>query len=183
MDIKVSIIVPVYNSEKYLDKCITSILRQTFEDFELILIDDGSSDKSALICDAYAKGDQRITAIHIPNGGVSNARNQGMDMARGEYMAFVDSDDYIDETYIKELYKNITETGSQLALCPVYFLSEDGMYRMGAAKTSLDFNDMDKELFLELNNKFLLYAPYNKLFVLDIIRKNCLRFDRSISYQ
>lgn len=182
MDVKVSIIVPVYNSEKYLDKCITSILRQTFQDFELILIDDGSSDKSGLICDAYARGDERVIAVHIPNGGVSNARNTGIEISKGAYISFIDSDDYIGENYMEEFYESITESGAQLALCPVYYISQESMYRKGVEEASIDFNDIDEELFLEINSKYLLYAPYNKLYVSDIIRKNRLRFDRSISY-
>ena len=90
-----SIIVPVYNVEKYLARCIDSILAQTFTDFELILVDDGSTDNSGEICDEYAGKDPRIIVIHKENGGVSSARNHGLDIARGEYITFVDSDDQI----------------------------------------------------------------------------------------
>ncbi len=94
---KISVIVPVYNVEKYLSRCIDSILAQTFTDFELLLIDDGSPDSSGKICDEYAKKDGRIRVFHKPNGGVSSARNLGLDYARGEWIAFVDSDDWIHE--------------------------------------------------------------------------------------
>lgn len=89
----ISVIVPVYNSEKYLHRCIDSILTQTFSDFELLLVDDGSTDSSGAICDEYAKKDQRVRVFHKENGGVSSARNLGLDKARGEWIAFVDADD------------------------------------------------------------------------------------------
>ena len=103
---KISIIVPIYNVEKYLDKCIKSILNQSFEDFELILVNDGSTDSCGVICDKYKKLDGRITVIHKANGGLSSARNAGIDIARGEYIGFVDSDDYIHEKMYEILYNN-----------------------------------------------------------------------------
>ena len=96
---KISIIVPVYNVEQYLPRCIDSILNQSFADFELLLIDDGSKDKSGAICDEYAAKDSRITVFHKKNGGVSSARNVGLDNARGEWLAFIDGDDDITEGY------------------------------------------------------------------------------------
>ena len=91
----VSIIVPVYNVEKYLKRCVDSILAQTFIDYELILVDDGSSDSSDIICDEYAAKFDKIYVIHQKNGGLSAARNAGMSIARGEYFLFCDSDDYV----------------------------------------------------------------------------------------
>ena len=97
---KVSIIVPVYNTEKYLARCIDSILAQTFTDFELILVNDGSKDNSGKICDEYAQKDSRIVVIHKENGGVSSARNKGIDVAQGEWISFVDSDDWISSDFL-----------------------------------------------------------------------------------
>ena len=102
----ISIIVPVYNAEKYLRRCIDSILSQSFTDFELILIDDGSTDLSPQICDEYASRDNRIKLIYKKNAGVSAARNDGLDIAQGEFITFVDSDDWVDERYLECLYKN-----------------------------------------------------------------------------
>lgn len=99
----ISVIVPVYNVEKYLDKCIQSILNQTYRDFELILVDDGSTDRSGEMCDQYAIKDERLRVIHKENGGQSEARNYGVSYARGEFIAFVDSDDYIHERYLEIL--------------------------------------------------------------------------------
>lgn len=101
---KISVIVPVYNAEKYLHRCIDSILSQTFTDFELLLIDDGSKDKSGAICDEYALKDSRVRVFHKENGGVSSARNVGLDNACGEWISFVDSDDWIALGYLKNLY-------------------------------------------------------------------------------
>ena len=112
---EISIIVPVYKVEKYLDKCVQSILAQTFQDFELILVDDGSPDKSGEMCDTYAKTDQRITVIHQENGGLSAARNAGIEIAKGRYLGFVDSDDYIIEDMYELLYNNIKKEDADLA--------------------------------------------------------------------
>ena len=97
---EVSIIVPVYQVEKYIRQCVDSILAQTFTDFELILVDDGSKDQSGQICDEYARMDTRVKVIHKENGGLSDARNTGMDQASGKYFMFVDSDDYIAPTML-----------------------------------------------------------------------------------
>ena len=94
---KISVIVPVYKAEAYLHRCVDSILAQTFQDFEVLLIDDGSPDRSGEICDEYARKDKRVRVFHKENGGVSSARNMGLDNARGEYVCFVDSDDWLDE--------------------------------------------------------------------------------------
>ena len=109
MNVKVSVIVPVYNVEKYLNCCLDSILTQSFTDFELLLIDDGSTDSSGKICDDYAKRDSRIRVFHKENGGVSAARNLGLDNARGEWIAFVDSDDSISECFLKNMIKYATD--------------------------------------------------------------------------
>lgn len=99
----VSIIIPVYNTEKYVSRCIQSILAQTYSNFELILVDDGSQDRAGEICDSYTAQDRRIHCIHIPNGGVSNARNIGMQEASGRFVVFVDSDDWVKPEHIKNM--------------------------------------------------------------------------------
>lgn len=99
----ISVIVPVYNTEKYLGECVQSILNQIFTDFELLLIDDGSTDQSGAICDTYALQDKRVKVFHKENGGVSSARNMGLDEARGEWIVFVDSDDWVANSYFSEL--------------------------------------------------------------------------------
>ena len=103
----ISVIVPVYNTEKYLPRCIESVLAQTFVDWEMLLIDDGSTDASGSICDEYAAKDERIRVFHKENGGVSSARNLGLDNAQGEWITFVDSDDWIEENFLKSFDGNL----------------------------------------------------------------------------
>lgn len=125
---ELSIIVPVYKVEKYLPRCIDSILAQTFGDFELILIDDGSPDGCGRICDEYAQKDKRIVAIHQKNMGVSAARNAGLDIARGRYIGFVDSDDWIEPQMYEVMMDAIRENGADMAVCGVRYADEDGKF-------------------------------------------------------
>lgn len=125
---ELSIIVPVYKVEKYLPRCIDSILAQTFGDFELILIDDGSPDGCGRICDEYAKKDKRIVVIHQKNMGVSAARNAGLDIARGRYIGFVDSDDWIEPQMYEVMMDAIRENGADMAVCGVRYADEDGKF-------------------------------------------------------
>lgn len=115
IDDLVSIIVPVYNVEKYLKKCLDSIINQTYKNIEILLVDDGSTDNSGIICDEYAKKDPRITVIHKENAGLSEARNTGLDYARGKYISFIDSDDYIEEGMIFYLYHDCKDNNCQIA--------------------------------------------------------------------
>lgn len=125
---KLSIIVPVYNVEAYLPRCVDSILAQTFTDFELILVDDGSPDGCPAICDEYAKKDRRIRVIHKANGGLSDARNAALDIARGEYIGFVDSDDFIHPQMYEILYKVCIKERADIAQCN-YAEFEDNLPR------------------------------------------------------
>lgn len=123
---RISIIVPVYNPGKYLRECIDSILAQTFSDFELILIDDGSTDSSPAICDNYATRDSRIHVIHQPNSGVSAARNAGLDSARGEWISFIDSDDTINPKMLETLLNSAINEKADIVMCDLYFEYENG---------------------------------------------------------
>ena len=123
---KVSIIVPVYKVERYLDKCISSIVNQTYTNLEIILVDDGSPDQCPQMCDAWAEKDARIRVIHKKNGGLSDARNAGMAVATGELMTFVDSDDWITPDLYTHLYRRLTEDHSDISACGVQMVWEDG---------------------------------------------------------
>lgn len=112
---KISVIVPIYKVEKYLNQCIDSILKQTFEDFELILVDDGSPDNSGAICDEYAAIDKRVVCIHKENGGLSSARNAGIEIARGEYIVFIDSDDFIASNMLDVIYGNMVNYSADIS--------------------------------------------------------------------
>lgn len=117
MEVKVSIIVPVYKVEQYLERCIKSILNQTYSKYEIILVDDGSPDRCPHMCDEYAKQYESIKVIHKENGGLSSARLAGFDVAQGEYIMFIDSDDYIDEYMVEKLVGAIEEQRADLAIC------------------------------------------------------------------
>ncbi len=113
----VSVIVPIYNAEKYLRRCVGSVLSQTLEDFEIILVDDGSMDGSAAICDEYAKQDSRVRVLHKSNGGVASARQAGIDMATGTYSIHVDSDDWVEPTMLEEMYGRAVAESADMVIC------------------------------------------------------------------
>ena len=127
----ISIIIPVFNVEEYIDECMQSVVTQTYRNLEIILVDDGSKDRSGEICDAWEKRDERVIVIHKENGGLSSARNSALDIFKGEYLCFVDGDDTIDEKYVELLYENIKDNDSQMCLCRYYrhdFHSSDYIY-------------------------------------------------------
>lgn len=117
---KVDIIVPVYNIEKYIDKCIRSLIKQSLDDVRIILVNDGSSDKSGEICDFYADKYEKIIVIHKENGGLSSARNAGLDICNAEYVGFVDGDDYVDDTMFESLYRNAKKYNADVSCCMMY---------------------------------------------------------------
>lgn len=123
---QISIIIPIYNVERYLRQCIDSILAQTFTDFELLLIDDGSPDGCPAICDEYAEKDARIRVFHKQNGGVTSARNKGLNNANGNWIIYIDGDDWIEPTYVEELYNAAINNEADIAICAFRFVYEDG---------------------------------------------------------
>ena len=126
---KITVIVPVYNVENYLNKCLDSLINQTYKNLEIIVINDGSIDNSGEICQEYAQKDNRIVYIEKENGGQSEARNMGLDRMTGSYVAFVDSDDWVELDYVEILYKKITEYQADIAVGNYYSFNEsEGMY-------------------------------------------------------
>lgn len=122
----ISVIIPIYNVEKYLEQCLNSVLSQTYSLLEIILVDDGTLDQSGVICDSFAERDTRIRVIHKKNGGLSDARNAGIDVATGEWIVFVDADDFIHPQMIELLYRSVLKSNSQLAWCKIKEVPEDG---------------------------------------------------------
>ena len=181
---EISVIVPVYNAEKYLPSCVDSILGQTFSDFELFLVDDGSTDSSGEVCDRYSERDLRIRVIHQQNAGVSKARNCGLDAARGEYIVFVDADDRVRPNYLSDLIIASRRLGIDqqrtLVLSDYQPFSDDGIEgRSFPEPFSMDFKmkqGMTAEHFRELIFQFRLFPPYCKLYRRDIIEMNHIRF-------
>ncbi len=125
-DARISVIVPVYNVSSWLDRCIASIVNQTYKNLEIILVDDGSNDGSHRICDDWKSKDSRIIVIHKTNGGLSSARNTGLDTASGDFIGFVDGDDYIDSNMYEHLLGAITESEAQVAICDICRANDDG---------------------------------------------------------
>ena len=119
-NIKVSVIVPVYKSEVYLERCVDSLLAQTFRDFEILLIDDGSPDRSGEICDMYTRKDDRVRVFHQKNSGVSMARQKGLDEARGEYVIHADPDDWVEPDMLEQLYAKAKEENADMVICDYY---------------------------------------------------------------
>lgn len=167
MDKLISIIVPVYNVEKYLEECIDSILNQTYKNLEIILVDDGSTDKSGIICEDYAKIDSRIKVIHKKNGGLSDARNVGIDKALGEFIIFVDSDDYIDKDMCQILINYVCEYNVDIVSCnfkKVFDnnIEEDNITYFKEKIKILTKEEVLKEYFLTLAPE--IFATWNKLY-------------------
>ena len=124
----ISVIVPIYKVEKYLDRCVESIVNQTFSDIEIILVDDGSPDNCGKMCDEWAKKDARIKAFHKENGGLSDARNFGIEHSTAEFLIFIDSDDFIEPQMLEVLYGLITEHGADVAVCGLYNCYKSGRF-------------------------------------------------------
>lgn len=167
MTIEISIIVPVYNLEDYLPKCIDSVLMQTFTNFELILVNDGSTDNSGEICNEYAKNDHRIKVVHKANGGVASSRNTGLEVAKGKYIGFVDNDDYINQYMFEMLYNNAIIHSADIVVCG-YMDVDEGQYENTKVLHSnyqiKHFNNIEalNELYTINNVTFLV--PWNKLY-------------------
>lgn len=181
---KISVIVPVYKVEKYLSRCIDSILAQTFKDFELILIDDGSPDGSGKICDEYAESDSRIIVIHQENSGVSAARNAGLKIAQGEYITFIDSDDWVDSDYLSFLYQLAVDNNADIACCTLLGIDENED-NFEIIKLTDNFNE-EKNISLsngnfEIGKWYSFAAPFCKLIKKVIIDDNKLQFDKSLT--
>lgn len=175
---EVSVIVPVYKAEQVLRRCINSILRQTFPDFELILVDDGSPDQCGEICDEYSGKDTRICVIHQKNRGVSSARNAGLRQATGSYIMFVDSDDYVDKDFIFQLYSN----KSDLSICGLQARDQKEKILYVNQYEPQYFEGRNNIPFADLYRNQLLYSPWSKLFRGDIIRENQLQFPVGITW-
>lgn len=180
----ISVIVPVYNVEKVLYHCIDSILNQIFNDFELILVDDGSTDNSGRICDEYAGKDTRAKVIHKQNGGVSSARNAGIEAAKGEYICFVDSDDYLESNYLKELVETKKKYPDFDNVWCGFQTVED--YNGKNKEAVIAKNDTGNSCYslediMILHERWLDASPCNKLFNKRVVVNNNIKFPEDLS--
>lgn len=181
----ISVIVPIYNVEKFLDICIQSIVEQTYENLEIILIDDGSPDNSPYLCDKWSKSDKRITIVHQNNSGVSSARNTGIKHAKGEFITFVDGDDFLEKDALDKSLCKIIETGSQLCQWGYSIIKEDK--KIGGPDIYYRTSSKDKLYAATISyrqDEFQLgtyfRAVWGKLFVTSIIKDNNILFDKDL---
>lgn len=175
---KISVIVPVYNAEKYLKRCIESILSQTFIDFELLLIDDGSTDSSGEICNEYAQADDRIRVFHKTNEGVSSARQFGCDVAIGEYSIHVDSDDYIEPSTLGDMITEAKRRNTDVVVCDFYINYSHGKIKYKKQLVS----DKSKELLIDILTSRTFGALWNKLIRHSLYRIYGVQFVKGINY-
>ena len=173
----ISVIVPVYNVEKYLDKCVDSIVNQTYKNLEIILVDDGSPDNCPKMCDAWVEKDSRIKVIHKENGGVSSARNAGLKASCGEYIGFVDSDDFIQPDMFEQLLGAYDKESIELSACALF-------YNIESVRPDNDFvcsnEDTYKMLFDRKAYPYFEGYIWNKLYVAEIIKNNNIQFSTDI---
>lgn len=180
----ISVIVPVYNVEKVLYHCIDSILNQSFVDFEILLVNDGSTDNSGRICDKYAEKDTRVKVIHKQNGGVSSARNAGIEAAQGEYICFVDSDDYLESNYLKELietkkkYPDFDNVWCGFQTVEDYYNNNKKAYDV---ERDNDYSFSDLNSIMDLFEKWFVQMPWNKLYKTKTIVENSIVFPPELS--
>ena len=160
----VSIIIPVYNVEKYLKKCLDSVVNQTYNNLEIILVDDGSTDKSPEICDEYAEKDSRIVVVHKRNNNDSSARNVGLDIFKGEFVAFVDSDDYAESDYIEYLYNLLKDNKADISCCNYIEIDEYGNYKKVKNYENQIINGNKNCIKDIVNHENLTYTIWGKLF-------------------
>lgn len=166
----ISVILPIYNVKAFLPRCIESVCRQTYDNIEIILVDDGSSDGCNQICEEYAKRDSRIKVLHKANGGLSDARNKGAEIAQGQYITFIDSDDYVTDTYVEYLYSLITKYNSRMALCTHTVVFESGKEIVyGDGKDELLSSEvcMERMLYDDVINT----SAWAKLYETDMVKK------------
>ena len=173
---KISVIVPIYKAEKYLRKCIDSILAQTFTDFELLLIDDGSPDNSGKICDEYAEKDSRIRVFHKENGGVSSARNMGIESSKGIYTIHVDPDDWIETGMLMALFEKARTEDADMVICDFYHNKKDTEIYMKQQPSSLHHLTVLKELINKLHG-----SCWNKLIKKECYTKYNISFPKELS--
>lgn len=178
----VSIIVPVFNVENYLGDCIESILKQTYTFFELILVDDGSTDSSYKICEEYAATDKRIKLYKKENGGLSDARNYGLDHAKGKYVTFIDSDDYVENNFVEALYYSIQKNSSDIAVAAYRRVTDDGdiSYDIKPGEKSECWSNIDA-LILMLYQKIISISACSKLYSIELF--NEIRFPKGKLYE
>ena len=178
----ISIIIPVFKAESTIRRCVESVLKQSYIDYELLLVDDGSPDSSGQICDEYANMDSRVKVLHQSNGGVSAARNNGLKHAGGDYITFIDSDDWIESNYLQTLVELAEREHSDLVVCGIYrnFPLKQETYDI--VDSVFTIQTENARMFHRLIQSRLVFGPCNKLFKSDIITRHNVIFPAHIDY-
>lgn len=164
----ISVVIPVYNVEKYFKRCIDSVLKQTYQNIEIIIVDDGSKDSSGSLCDEYEKKDSRIAVFHKENGGLSSARNFGLEKALGRYICFIDSDDFIDENYITIMYNKMIKSDADICYCKSINFTDETKINLKVENEKtviIDKEEAIKQLLLKngLIKNYIPHALYKKV--------------------
>ncbi len=166
----ISIIVPVYNMEQYMERCVNSIINQTYSNLEIILVDDGSTDRSPAMCDEYALKDARIKVVHKANGGLSDARNAGLKVATGAYIGYVDSDDWVELSMYQKLYEACIENDAQVAVCRYAKAYQDRIERGGNGRVTAFDRDGILKVYLSDMDEYVVYnSVWSKLFAREVV--------------
>ncbi len=167
----ISVIIPVYNVEEYINECVDSVINQTYKNLEIILVDDGSTDNSSKICDEYAKLDKRIKSIHQQNQGAAEARNNGLKVSKGKYIAFIDSDDYVSNDFIYSLYNNLIKNKADISACGYCEYYNNGKINYKNFRNiKRKYNKMEALIFLNVLGYFDV-GPWNKLYKKELFDK------------
>lgn len=185
----ISIVIPVYNAEKYLEQCLNSVKNQTYKNFEVILVNDGSIDNSESICKEFVESDTRFRYYLKANGGASSARNLGLDNITGEYITFIDADDWVDENHLEVLINNIKENNSDMAVSSIKKFDNVSRFKFrvysNQEKYLLNYNKLNREEFLVILPKLIHASNSYKITVSKLFKKELVtdvRFDESIVY-
>ena len=171
----ISVIVPVYKAEKYLHRCVDSLLAQIFQNFEVLLVDDGSPDRAGAICDEYAKKDSRVRVFHKENGGVGSARNLGIEKSRGEWIAFLDSDDSYKTTFLSSLYKN--SFGVDSVACGFEIRLFNGIYYSTVQFPRIIMESKLDSIWCLLGELNAEHYIWNRIYKSEIIKRNHIQFE------
>lgn len=177
--VKISVIIPIYNMEEHVDKGLKRILEEDLTNIEVILVNDGSIDKSGQICEKYSKLNSMIKVLHKENGGAGSARNAGIDKANGEYIMFLDIDDIIEKNIFKKMYEEIKENNMDLVICNHNIIRENEMIRNAKNLEEsyvIEGGENCKRSYVDLLKKSLIQTPWDKIYKLDLIRRNSIRF-------
>lgn len=184
---KISVIIPVYNTAPYLERCMSSVLRQSLKELEIVLVDDESPDEAPMLCDKYAEMDSRVRVIHKRNGGLGFARNSGLEIATGEYVAFLDSDDYIALDYYEKMYRDATKNGADTCIAGYRLICQDGRdveYKNPKAGCVYSGGEVQESILPLLlgappeadNDVVMGMSVWKALFSLDLIRSHSIEF-------